>query len=287
MAAKYVKCTSPITGQGVQANTTFTITWESSENVNIYYRISPGSVWQTITTNKSGTTHDWTVVNQSAPDAAIRVQLVSSTIYSSVVEFSIYIGTIITPTYDNVLHGWGKPFFEIWKADGTWDYAFEVPYPMALIEKWTPETIVHKLYNGRKYFKCKGFWYSCVLDFSAWTKKETIMKFARLFSSERAYPDGSDKAVVIFYPRHYNVDVGGNTSYNYKVELDPESELELQQSQNHYGHRLFQVRLIGVERLSKIPIPPSQTLKTTEMTKDLPGGVESGYGTQYGEDYGG
>jgi hypothetical protein len=137
-------------------------------------------------------------------------------------------------------------------------YRLDLPYCQRLTEIWTPDFIVHKLYNGNIYRKKRGFYYAASLDYSGYAHKDTVQLFRQLLRI--------DKTEIYFYPR---VD---NTSLVYKVDLSPESEIVLNQIQNHAGHRSFIINLIGVERIPEIRLYDPQ--------------VSGGYGDDYGSSYG-
>lgn len=138
------------------------------------------------------------------------------------------------------------------------DIRIDLPYCQRLTESWFPDTIVHKLYSGKINRQKKGFYYTASLDYSTYANKTTVQLFRQLLRI--------DRTEIYFYPRVDNVAVV------YKVDLSPESEIVLNQIQQHAGHRSFIINLIGVERLTEVPIyDPS---------------VSGGYGDDYGTVYG-
>lgn len=282
-----IKIISPKNGQIFQANTGIEIAWIYNRSVNIYYRRGLLGEKILVVSNVNTNSYIWTLPDESIPDLVLSVEdYASGEIYAkATVRISVYKGSSINPYYPKVLHGSGNPYFELFDAQGNIVTSFEADRPIALIERWEPEGIVHKLLNGKKKFILKGFWYQCLLDFSAYTRKEQLIHFGDLFTNLRHIYDGINKSIVL-YPRGYDYQSGGNPHYSYKVELDFESIVELQQLQFRQGHKLFTLKLVGVERLYSIPFTMGDDLVTAEMNKALPYGIESGYGDTYGEDYG-
>lgn len=282
-----IKITSPKNGQRFQANTIINISWIYNRSVNIYYRRGILGNKNLIAENIDTGNYEWELPDESIPDLVLSIEDYSNgeIFAKSTVRISIYKGSNINPYYPKVLHGSGNPYFELYDADGNIIVSFETDRPIALIERWEPEGIVHKLLNGKKKFILKGFWYQCLLDFSAYTRKEQLIYFGDFFTNLRHIYDGINKS-ILFYPRGYDYQLGGNPHYYYKVELDFESAIELQQLQFRQGHKLFILKLVGVERLNTIPFVISNDLITAEMVKSNPYGIETGYGDIYGEDYG-
>lgn len=119
---------------------------------------------------------------------------------------------------------------------------YDLPYSQnSLQEIFTPDFIVHTMYNGTKETTIRGWWYQAILDYSRKITAEEALKFANLFKSSRDYD-------VIFYPRLDNFNI------NYKVELDPESILNIAQKPFHRANKNFQIQLNGVARLSEVPL---------------------------------
>lgn len=137
-------------------------------------------------------------------------------------------------------------------------YRLDLPYCQKLTEIWIPDFTVHKLYNGKIYRNKKGFYYSASLDYSSYIHKDDLGLFRQLLRN--------DKYEILFYPRRDNISVA------YKVDISPESEIILNQMQHHAGHRSFVINLIGVERLTEVPVYDPES--------------SGGYGDDYGTDYG-
>lgn len=134
----------------------------------------------------------------------------------------------------------------------------QLPYCQRLTEFWTPDFIVHKLFNGNIKTNKRGFYYSANLDYSGYAHKDTIQLFRPLLRT--------DSSNIYFIPR------ADNEAIRYKVDLSPESQIALNQIQQHSGHRSFMIDLIGTERLTFIQLGDSS--------------ASSGYGDDYGIDYG-
>lgn len=137
-------------------------------------------------------------------------------------------------------------------------YRLDLPYCQRLTEMWMPDTVAIKLYSGNIYRKKRGFYYAASLDYSGYAHKDTIQLFRQLLRI--------DKTEIYFYPRVDNV------SIVYKVDLSPETEIVLNQIQQHAGHRSWIINLIGVERLSEVTVADPNIL--------------GGYGDDYGSGYG-
>jgi len=110
-------------------------------------------------------------------------------------------------------------------------YRLDLPYCQRLTEMWMPDTVAIKLYSGNIYRKKRGFYYAASLDYSGYAHKDTIQLFRQLLRI--------DKTEIYFYPRVDNV------SIVYKVDLSPETEIVLNQIQQHAGHRSWIINLIG------------------------------------------
>ncbi len=278
--ADYIRIISPKNGQYIKSATEFEIKWESSEAVNIYWRPHYKQPKIPITSGNDTGSYLWNVPEGSYTYASLYFELDSLPEVNESVLISIHKGDLFNPYYPKVLHGSGKPYFIFG------DMSFEIDRPVAIIEKFIPEIIEHKLYNGKKRFICKGFWYEATLDFSNYISKETLMALGVFFDSTRQWYNGYGTPTIIFYPRHIDFYKGGNPKIFYNVEIDPESEIVIKQMAMRSGHRDFILKLKGVERLARIPLLPGDTLLTNEMSRALPYGSEEGYGTQYGENYG-
>lgn len=137
-------------------------------------------------------------------------------------------------------------------------YRLDLPYCQRLTEIWTPDFIVQKLYNGNIHRRKRGFYYAASLDYAGYAHKDTIQLFRQLLRI--------NATEIYFYPRQ------DNTALVYKVDLSPESEIVLNQIQQHAGHRSFIINLIGVERLTEVPL----------YDPEISGGYGDDYGTAYG-----
>ena len=156
------------------------------------------------------------------------------------------------------VNAWQNGTPALTKAVNIQNVWLELPYCQRLTEMWIPDFVVHKLYNGNINRRKRGFYYSANLDYSGYAHKNTIVLFKQLLRI--------DRSEIYFYPR------ADNLAIVYKVDLSPESEIVLNQIQQHAGHRSFAINLIGVERLPEIPIDDSA--------------ASSGYGDDYGMSYG-
>lgn len=290
MSSQYtIKIINPKNGAKFLAGSNLTIEWQYARPVNIYYRRGLLGEKILIANRVEGDFYLWELPDESIPDVILSiVDYNEEEVYSvATVRISIHRGASFNPYFPKVLHGSAEPYFEIKNARGEVVTAFETERPLSLIESWHPEIIVHKLFNGRKKIIIKGFWYECELDFSAYSKKEMLFYFGDLFNNFRyAYDGRMHKPSIVFYPRGYDFQKGGNPHYCYYVEIDPESVIELQQLQHRQGHKLFKLKLISVVRSDFIPFNLDSDLITGEMSKAVPYGIESGYGDTYGESYG-
>jgi hypothetical protein len=143
-------------------------------------------------------------------------------------------------------------------------YRIDLPYCQSLIERFTPEDIVRKLYNGGLARTRKGWRYSAILDYGRYATKEMIQKLRWLYRNDS--PD-----FFWFYPRLDNLAVV------YKVTLDPEYVVQLQQRQRHTGHLFFNILLIGYERLNNLPFE-IETTSTGYGEAPYGGSANVGYG---------
>ncbi len=137
------------------------------------------------------------------------------------------------------------------------NFILDLPYGMPLIESFSLDSRVNKLYNGNIKRNIKGWYYSCVLDFSAFLKKADVQALRHLFNI-------SQQEEFVFIPRRDNYNV------NYLVSLDPDYVFTIRQGMNHYGHKGVILRFSGTQRLTAIEL-------LSEVT-DTPG---------YGDNYGG
>ena len=145
-------------------------------------------------------------------------------------------------------------------GDACWiqGYQLDLPYCQKLSEGWIPDSKYTKLYGGKIHRKKRGFYYFASLDYSNYIDKETLLLFRQLLRM--------NTQSIIFYPRK------DNTAISYNVDISSDSEILLSQIQHHLGHRNFAINLVGVERLTEIPVDD--------------GDVSGGYGDDYGINYG-
>lgn len=172
--------------------------------------------------------------------------------YGKIVSYSETGGEYLT------VESWSNSAPKVGNACWIQGYIIDLPYCQKLTESWFPDFIYTKLYGGKIHTNKRGFYYVASLDYSGYAHKNTVLLFRQLLKKNT----GS----VTFYPR---VD---NNAIAYKVELSPETEITLSQIQQHAGHRNLIINLVGVERLSEIPI--------------YDGSVSGGYGDDYGTNYG-
>lgn len=139
----------------------------------------------------------------------------------------------------------------------------DLPYCQSLIEKWTPDFIYKKRFNGDISRMKRGYYYSAFLDYSGFADSGLVSSLRGLYLLSTNQ--------ILFYPR---VD---NLSVVYNVDISPDTEFQLMQAKRHSGHKLTTINLVGVVRLSKINL---QTPSTTGYG-DAPYGGSASYG--YGD----
>lgn len=136
-------------------------------------------------------------------------------------------------------------------------YGYDLPYCQNnLIETFTPDIVLTKLYNGSLDWNVKGFWYSIVLDYSKKITPSVTQAFSRLYDATRTYG-------VMVYPRKDNCSVG------YQVDIDPKSVITLAQKMNHLGMKYFKAELLGKYRVSSIGLDPSIFRLVTEAGEPI------------------
>ena len=136
----------------------------------------------------------------------------------------------------------------------------DLPYCLSLIEMWTPDFILKKMFSGKLRVWKKGYYYSAMMDYSRFVDGTLLADLAPLY---KVHYD-----TIFFYPRR------DNQTISYEVDLSPDTRLTLAQARAHSGHRLVRIELIGIRRLTEINL----TLK--------PETPHQGYGTDYGSGYG-
>ena len=288
---RYIKIIYPTSIVKVHRSATLTIRWESGINAptfDIHYRKNPIDNWKIIAESVVGNSYLWRLYDfplEPSRQYQIKVshELPQTPIAGISPAFTIYAGTLIPSDYPYILHGYGKPYFMMLDLNGNILKEVELRYPIAMIEKWTPEIIVHKLWNGKKRVIAKGWWYECILDFSNYSTSKDIADILPLYDFANRNLTGSRE--ILFYPRGNIIENGGNFNYFYKVEISENSILELQMLPHRSGYRNLRLELKGVERLSQ-PFEDITFFNTEEMSRALPYGIEGGYGTNYGEEYG-
>lgn len=288
---RYIKIIYPTSIVKVHRSATLTIRWESGINAptfDIHYRKNPIDNWKIIAEGVVGNSYLWRLYDfplEPSRQYQIKVshELPQTPIAGISPAFTIYAGTLIPSDYPYILHGYGKPYFVMLDLNGNILKEVELRYPIAMIEKWTPEIIVHKLWNGKKRVIAKGWWYECILDFSNYSTSKDIADILPLYDFANKNLTGSRE--ILFYPRGNIIENGGNFNYFYKVEISENSILELQMLPHRSGYRNLRLELKGVERLSQ-PFDDITFFNTEEMSRALPYGIEGGYGTNYGEEYG-
>lgn len=141
------------------------------------------------------------------------------------------------------------------------NFRIDLPYCQALIENWSPDFLSYKMYSGDIKTTKRGFYYSALLDYSQWLGGSIVEYLRPLYRN--------DWKEFTFYPRLDNTDV------SYVVDIDPSTAFQIRQARGNRGHKLVQIKLIGVRRLADINL---QT--PAEMGYGAPpyGGI--GYGDQ-------
>lgn len=134
----------------------------------------------------------------------------------------------------------------------------DLPYCQSLVERFSPDFISRKLYSGNISILRRGWYYSATLSYDRYVKKDMLLLLNRIYRVNA--PDE-----LWFYPRRDNGQIV------YKVQLDPKYTTEIAQRPHHYGHLLFNLELMGIERVSQLPFTDTASV---------------GYGDNYGGDYG-
>lgn len=131
-------------------------------------------------------------------------------------------------------------------------YGYELPYCQNnLVERFVPDVVVTKLWNGTKDVWIKGFWYYATLDYSKKVTPETTKAFSRLYDSTRTYN-------VMLYPRRDNLRTG------YQIEINEGSDVTIAQKMNHLGNKFFKASVIGVTRVAQVSLDPTLLKLVTE-----------------------
>lgn len=285
---KHIEILTPKMGNIFQIGAPINISFRKPTgmgNVNIYYRLDINQEWNLITSDYAGTSFVWNTSSYTlnpTRTAQIKVAEYPDLMYEAISGFFIlHSGTLVGLDYPYLLHGYGRPAYELY-VNNQLAFEYEFPYPLALIEKWIPEIIVHKTFGGQKKYIAKGWWYNCLLDFSNYAKKDIFLGIYPILDFRAKYL--TDARKIVLYPRGKVIETGGNINYFYEVEISENMEL-IMQHLFRQGYQKLKIEFNGIERLSQ-PFLDITLLNTQEMNKALPYGMESGYGTQYGEDYG-
>jgi len=165
-------------------------------------------------------------------------------------------------SYDNVTKVITTTTFSPHKPDAPGDviigdHYIDLPYCESLEETFTPDFIVHKMFNGNIKTIKKGWYYSAVLDYGNYATVDTLDRLKWLYQKNITYS-------IYFYPRLDNPNI------SYKVDLSQDS-FSISQRQHHLGHRLVSVSIIGLELIPNLPL--NKNLSTTPQD----------YGDSYGE----
>jgi hypothetical protein len=118
-------------------------------------------------------------------------------------------------------------------------YVIDLPYCAALVETFTPDQLIHRLWRSRKASIFYGWGYSVRLDYATWIAADTLIDMYQALNIS-----GSDKIVLI--PR---VDKPGN-SYNVIYDGD----ISIQRFGRGPGHRGVTFGFVGTENVAW-PIP--------------------------------
>ena len=142
------------------------------------------------------------------------------------------------------------------------DRIVELPHTEMLIERYKEEGKSFDMWKGRKFKRIDGFRYSAELDYSSYMHRTVLEAMQPIFTSKRRN--------MIFYPR---ID---NDTVFYYIDLADDYELEMSHLSRHLGHRGIKLNLIGLDRLSTVPL---DQLKVWYGYGSLYGGLENfGYG---------
>jgi len=196
-----------------------------------------GSVYQTYTIVFGGT--------PALSSALVGKQLITKNSYDQatkgkIISYSNGGNAVTVDFWDNLLPAAGKTITIT-------NYVIDLPYCEQLVETFKPDLYpVKKLWNtGRKVVKLRGYYYYAALDYSSYTELSTLQPLQDVYNALRTQ-------AMIFLPRRDNPNV------NYSVEIDPDSgDLTLQQLTRHQGHKGLIIRLIGLDRLSKVDLTSS------------------------------
>lgn len=126
----------------------------------------------------------------------------------------------------------------------------DLPYCQRLTERFVPDFIVKKMFDGSIRRIKRGFYYSATLDYARYFHKDEMQILKYLYEKTM---NGCG-----FYPRL------DNTAVLYTVDIDPESEISFYQLKNHQGHGGIVINIVGITRVANIPLSdPTQTLTDT------------------------
>ena len=152
--------------------------------------------------------------------------------------------------------GWLNPKYPV----------INLPYCEKIIEKFTPNNIVHKL-QGATDARTMGYEYEVTLDYAGFLDGDTLRNMAHLFEHREDLPyiDGMGTSQVeagsmyqiYFLPRidTLNSAVGSHTSpedsRSFRVYVDEGFEMSLIPGQGHSG---FKLKLKGMDTVRTIPL---------------------------------
>lgn len=131
-------------------------------------------------------------------------------------------------------------------------YVVDLPYCYGLVETFTPDQMIHRLFRSRRASRFHGWGYRAQLDYAAWISADTLIDMEHALNI-------SEGDSLILVPR---VDKPGN---NYNVIYD--GDISIQRYGRGPGHRGPVFSFLGMENVAW-PIPTQ------------------GYGYNYSYDYG-
>lgn len=133
-------------------------------------------------------------------------------------------------------------------------HVIDLPYCNEFKEFFTPDTLVHNLYQSRKKVKERGYFYRISLDYSKRVYGDMLVDMQMIL-------DTSQHINLVLIPR---ADVPG---FSYNVFFDPQAAMTLSMIGKGRAHKNLVFVFVGKETVNSFPI-------------------SLGYGDNYGMDYG-
>jgi len=165
------------------------------------------------------------VVRAGYPDLEVYGRITAADVDTDTITVAEWVGG--TPTDSQII-----------TVDG---YVVDLPYCQALIETFTPDQLIHRLWRSRKSSVFYGWQYAAKLDYGTWIAADTLIDMYHALNLSEG-----DKLILI--PR---VDKPGN-SYNVIYDGD----ISIQRAGRGPGHRGVSFGFVGTENVAW-PIPQS------------------------------